>query len=640
MANKKYTQLTAATTVVDADLWAQSQNVSTTPVSKKVTSLQFWTYVLSKTLTNAGNPNGAVAGTANQYCFDSTNKIFYICTTTGSSGTAVWTRSGNTFAFAGDPNGSVAGQLYDFVYDTSNTRLYVCSTAGTAPAAVWTVLSSNLSNPVTLAQGGTSKALVAANGGIVYSDADSMEILAPVAAAGKMLQSGNLSAPTWSTPTYPSASATAGKIIISDGTNFLSSTSIWPNTVGTAGKIIRSDGTINTYTTSTFADTYAVNTILYAGTANTISGLATANNGLLVTSAGGVPSIGNTIGAGITVNGDISVAAGNNLLARAPTAGLGGIALGGVNTGGNFFGILQNTASLTASRFYTFPDATGTVALTSGASGVVNSGTQNQLTWYAATGTTVSGLATANTATLQTDASGVPSLVAGIPIKSVNTQLITSAGAFTYTPTTGAKYAIFELQAAGGGSGGTTGAGAQSAAGGAAGGGAYMRILVSGTANLAAITGTVGAAGLAGSSGNNAGGTGTPTTLVVNSGTTWSAGGGVGGGGQTASASAQASGVAGAGGTNTVGTNGTLMLNLPGQSGGTGFSNGAVTIVVMGPPGGDSFLGKGGASTNSTGLVGTSFGGGASGTYNGSGANAAGLAGGIGVVTVTEFCTA
>lgn len=42
------------------------------------------------------------------------------------------------------------------------------------------------------------------------------------------------------------------------------------------------------------------------------------------------------------------------------------------------------------------------------ASGTVTSGLINQLTWYAATGTTVSGLATANSSALVTNGSGVP----------------------------------------------------------------------------------------------------------------------------------------------------------------------------------------------------------------------------------------
>jgi hypothetical protein len=42
---------------------------------------------------NAGNPNGAVAGSLNQLCWDSTNHILYICTNPGNAATAVWMKT-------------------------------------------------------------------------------------------------------------------------------------------------------------------------------------------------------------------------------------------------------------------------------------------------------------------------------------------------------------------------------------------------------------------------------------------------------------------------------------------------------------------------------------------------------------------
>ena len=87
------------------------------------------------------------------------------------------------------------------------------------------------------------------------------------AAAGKVLQGAGVGVtPTFSTPTYPSAS-------------------------GGAGVILRSDGTNNVYTTSTYPATNTINTLLYASAANVMSALGTANNGVLLTSATGVPSI-------------------------------------------------------------------------------------------------------------------------------------------------------------------------------------------------------------------------------------------------------------------------------------------------------------------------------------------------------------
>lgn len=95
--------------------------------------------------------------------------------------------------------------------------------------------------PTSLALGGTNAALTASNGGIFYSTASAGAILAGTATANQVLLSGSSSAPAWSTATYPS--------------------------------------------------TTTINQILYSSAANTVSGLATANNGSLVTNNSGVPSI-------------------------------------------------------------------------------------------------------------------------------------------------------------------------------------------------------------------------------------------------------------------------------------------------------------------------------------------------------------
>lgn len=44
-------------------------------------------------LFNAGNPNGAVAGTTYQFCWDTVDNMLWICTTSGTSSTAVWTKA-------------------------------------------------------------------------------------------------------------------------------------------------------------------------------------------------------------------------------------------------------------------------------------------------------------------------------------------------------------------------------------------------------------------------------------------------------------------------------------------------------------------------------------------------------------------
>lgn len=60
----------------------------------------------------------------------------------------------------------------------------------------------------------------------------------------------------------------------------------------TTGTILRGvSGAGFVASTSTYPDTNAVSTLLYASSANVMSALATANNGVLITSATGVPSL-------------------------------------------------------------------------------------------------------------------------------------------------------------------------------------------------------------------------------------------------------------------------------------------------------------------------------------------------------------
>jgi len=228
----------------------------------------------------------------------------------------------------------------------------------------------------------------------------------------------------YSTPAYPNASVTAGKFIISDGTNYIASTSIMPNTVGAAGTIIRSDGTVNTYSTSTFADTYLVNNILYASSANTVTGLATLASGVLVTSAGGVPSISTTLPAGLTIPG-------YQTTLTLPLS----LANGGTNaslvasTGGIFYSTASAGAILSGT-------ATARQMLQSGATAAPSwststwpaTTTANQILYSSAINT-VSEITAAASSVLITSAGSVPSLSQTLP--SIVQGNITTVGTIT-----------------------------------------------------------------------------------------------------------------------------------------------------------------------------------------------------------------
>jgi len=104
-----------------------------------------------------------------------------------------------------------------------------------------------------------------------------------------------------STPTYPTASPAAGKVMIGDGTNWLASTPTYPNAAPAAGKILRGDATNFVTSTFTIVDTMAINTLLYANSANTIQALPTANSSVLVTDGSGVPSLSTAIPTTVTM---------------------------------------------------------------------------------------------------------------------------------------------------------------------------------------------------------------------------------------------------------------------------------------------------------------------------------------------------
>ena len=101
--------------------------------------------------------------------------------------------------------------------------------------------------PLSMANGGTNANLTANNGGIFYSTGSAGAILNGTVTANQVLLSGSSTTPAWSTATYPSSTT--------------------------------------------------INRILYSSNNNIISEITTVNSAVLVTSAGGVPSLGTTLPA-------------------------------------------------------------------------------------------------------------------------------------------------------------------------------------------------------------------------------------------------------------------------------------------------------------------------------------------------------
>lgn len=118
-------------------------------------------------------------------------------------------------------------------------------------------------------------------------------------------------------PTGASGTVVQGQGV---GTATAFSTATYPATATGTGTILRADGTNWVATTSTYPNTNAVSTLLYASSANVMGALATANSGVLTTSSSGVPSIDTTNFAILTTGVQMK---GNNTNAAPPAGFIG-----------------------------------------------------------------------------------------------------------------------------------------------------------------------------------------------------------------------------------------------------------------------------------------------------------------------------
>ncbi len=189
------------------------------------------------------------------------------------------------------------GQL--LIGSTGNSPIAAVPTNGTNISWVTGAgsLTANITGQISLTNGGTNASLVASNGGIFYSNASAGAILAGTAIANKLLMSGANSAPNWSVATYPSSTT--------------------------------------------------INQILYSSDTNVVSGITTVNNGTLITSGAGVPSISSTLPTAVQTNitslGTITTGTWNG---NAITVGYGGTGLTSTTAYGVICGGTTSTAAL------------------------------------------------------------------------------------------------------------------------------------------------------------------------------------------------------------------------------------------------------------------------------------------------------
>lgn len=163
---------------------------------------------------------------------------------------------------AGVWNGTTIGTSYLPASQSQLTTATNLTSVGTLTTGTWNA------GIIPLSYGGTNANLTASNGGILWSNASQVQILAGTGTANKLLLSGSSATPAWSTPTFPNSSPGAGTFLRGDGTNWTTSTLTIPNTL-------------------------SLGSIPYAGSANTLTEnnsrftFNPSGNGLVVTNTAG-----------------------------------------------------------------------------------------------------------------------------------------------------------------------------------------------------------------------------------------------------------------------------------------------------------------------------------------------------------------
>lgn len=155
--------------------------------------------------------------------------------------------------------------------------------------------------------GGTGATTLTAHGVLIGEGVNAISATA-AGSAGQVLQSGGASAdPTYSTPTYPSASGTSRKILVSDGTNNVYSTETWA-VPGTSGNLLTSDGTNWTSATPTTSGTFTPTAI----------GTSTAGTTTYSTQAGYYRRVGAFVYTIWDIGGSAATGTGNWQFGSAP----------------------------------------------------------------------------------------------------------------------------------------------------------------------------------------------------------------------------------------------------------------------------------------------------------------------------------
>lgn len=193
-----------------------------------------------------------------------------------------------------------------FWADATNTNEVISGTQGTVEALTFKSTAATGTSPLAVASTTKVSNLNAdlvdginfstpTQWGVTYASSSSNLSSTSAGSAGQLLRSSGSGAPSWTTATFPNTATTTGAILRADGSNWVATTATYPASAGAVGTILRATSTGFVNSTATYPDTISQNQLLYASSSNTISGLNSASNSILVTSASGAPSFSSTL---------------------------------------------------------------------------------------------------------------------------------------------------------------------------------------------------------------------------------------------------------------------------------------------------------------------------------------------------------
>ena len=214
--------------------------------------------LVAKTLTGSGTPNGAVAGTAGSasilpdFYWDYTNSILYVCTTTGTSSTAVWTAVNASAATTATPfpQGRLTG--------TSATPVMGPSGDVTATTVYYTPYLGNL---VPIYSGSTMVPTAFSELALALNAAHSTNTIYDVFVWSNAGVLGIATGPAWTTSTAAAGARGTG----ASTTQLTRVNGLWVNAVSMTGR-----NGASTYTIGANAGTY-VGSIFIDGSAGQVS---------------------------------------------------------------------------------------------------------------------------------------------------------------------------------------------------------------------------------------------------------------------------------------------------------------------------------------------------------------------------------